>query len=245
MAAVIGIIFLIIINLIIWLLFLPYYTEKRASALQEELVSRHYDEVENMYRQMRGWRHDYHNHIQILKAHMAMKQYEEATVYLDRLEEDLTAVNTMIRTGNQMIDAILNSKLSLMKEKAIRADATVFVPKKLPVPDTDLAVLLGNLLDNAMEACGQLEASERFIRIYMDVLKGQLYLSVTNSMKGRAVKPDKPFYTTKQGGHGYGIWRVKSVVEKHGGYLNQQSEEGVFVTEVGIPIAVPEPKRVP
>lgn len=238
MAIIIGSVLLVTINLLLWLIFLPYYTERKANAMQEELVTRHYDEVENMYRKMRGWRHDYHNHIQILKAHMAMKQYEEAAVYLDRLEEDLDTVDTVIRTGNQMIDAILNSKLSLMKEREIKADATVFVPKTLSVPDTDLAVLLGNLLDNAMEACGQLEAPERFIRIYMDVLKGQLYLSVTNSMKGRAVKPDKPFYTTKQGGHGYGIWRVKGIVEKHGGYLNQQSEEGVFATEVSIPLAV-------
>lgn len=228
---------LILVNLAVWALLLPYLTKKRANAFQEDLVNRHYDEVETMYRKMRGWRHDYHNHIQVLKAYFAQEQYAQAAGYLDMLEQDLTQVDTVIKTGNMMVDAILNSKLTLMKEKKIRVDATAFVPKELTVSQTDLAVLVGNLLDNAMEACEKVTEEERFVRIYMDVLKGQFYLCVTNSMQGKATRVGGLFSSTKSREHGFGLAQVKSLVEQYSGYLNMQTEDGVFAVEVGIPLS--------
>ena len=172
---------LILVNLMLWRFAMPRYVKHRIARFQDELVNRHYDEVETMYRTMRGWRHDYHNHIQTLAAYMSMGQYEEASGYLELLAEDLAKVDTLLRTGNVMVDAILNSKLTLMRERQIRVDATAAVPGKIAVPDIELSVLIGNLLDNAMEACMKLPEEERFIRIYIDVIKKQLYICVTNS----------------------------------------------------------------
>ena len=60
--------------------------DKRISVYQNDLVEKHYEEVENMYRQMRGWRHDYKHHIQTMKAHLLMEQYQELDEYLSELE---------------------------------------------------------------------------------------------------------------------------------------------------------------
>lgn len=106
---------LILVNLMLWRFAMPRYVKHRIARFQDELVNRHYDEVETMYRTMRGWRHDYHNHIQTLAAYMSMGQYEEASGYLELLAEDLAKVDTLLRTGNVMVDAILNSKLTLMR----------------------------------------------------------------------------------------------------------------------------------
>ena len=78
-----------------------------------------------MYRQIRGWRHDYRNHIQTMKAYAAQGDLEAIKTYLDALDTDLNTVDTVIKTGNAMTDAILNSKISLAKSKGIRvlADA--------------------------------------------------------------------------------------------------------------------------
>ena len=89
--------------------------EKRISAYQRELIETHYAEVENMYRQIRGWRHDYRNHIQTMKAYMAAGDMEAIRKYLDELDTDLATVDTVIKTGNAMADAILNSKISLAR----------------------------------------------------------------------------------------------------------------------------------
>ena len=62
----------LLINVLLWIFWMPRYVDRRISRFQNELVDRHYAEVETMYRKMRGWRHDYHNHIQVLKAHMEL-----------------------------------------------------------------------------------------------------------------------------------------------------------------------------
>ena len=230
---------LLLVNLLLWIFVMPRYVSRRITRFQNELVNRHYDEVETMYRKMRGWRHDYHNHIQTLKAYMSMGQYEEADAYMDRLEDDLTNVDTVLKTGNVMVDAILNSKLTLIQERNIQVDATAIVPGNIPVSDIDLSVLIGNLMDNAMEACAQLPEAERFIRVYIDVIKQQLYISVTNSMSGRAKKKGEHFLSGKQGHHGFGLLRIDDIVARHKGYLNRQTENGVFATEVMLPLVDP------
>ena len=99
-----------------------------------------------------------------------------------------------------------------------------------------LSVLIGNLMDNAMEACSHVEEKERFIRVYIDVIKKQLYISVTNSMLGSAKRMGNYFISEKQGNHGFGLLRIDDIVSKHGGYINRQTEDGVFATEVMLPV---------
>lgn len=82
--------------------------DKEIALYQSELIETHYREVDNMYRQIRGWRHDYRNHIQTMKAYAANGDLEAIKNYLDLLDEDLTTVDTVIKTGNPMTDAIVN-----------------------------------------------------------------------------------------------------------------------------------------
>ena len=173
-----------------------------------------------------------------MKAYLALKQYEELEGYLNGLDQDLENVDQILKTGNVKIDALLNSKLSLAGNKGIPVEAKAVVPAQLPVSEVDLGIILGNLMDNAMEACLKIEEKDkRFLRVYMDVLKGQLYIYVINSTEGRPVRTGKLYLTTKTArDHGYGLLRVDKVVEKYHGYLDRQSEEGVFATEVLLPL---------
>ena len=105
--------------------------DKKLAVYQQELIETHYQEVDNMYRQIRGWRHDYRNHIQTMKAYAAAEDWDAIRHYLDLLDEDLTTVDTVIKTGNAMTDAILNSKISLAKSKNIQVIADADIPVKL------------------------------------------------------------------------------------------------------------------
>lgn len=210
--------------------------DRRIAAYQSDLMAKHCEEVQNIYRTMRAWRHDYHNHIQALLA--LTDRPDELRQYLWELNADLTNVDTVLKTGNVMVDAILNSKLSIIKTKDIAIHAKATVPAELAISDIDLCAMIGNLLDNAMEACLRQEDCEaRFIRVYIGVLKQQLYVCVTNSVGGTVKRAGKAYLSTKNSpDHGFGLMRIDALAEKYGGYVNRQSEEGAFATEIMLPL---------
>jgi len=210
---------------------------KKMAAFQANLIAKHYAEVENMYKQVRGWRHDYKNHIQTLKAYMSVNEYDKVNAYLDELNEDLTNVDTIMKTGNIIIDAILNSKISLAKSKKIDVNAKVSVPENLNISEIDLCVIIGNLLDNAIEACENIESGEKFIRIFIGMKNTQLYVYIANTAPGgKLTKVNGRFTTRKSGYHGFGLARVDKTVEKYRGYVKRSSEDGAFTTEILLPI---------
>ena len=110
------------------------------------------------------------------------------------------------------------------------------MPEHLTVTDIDLCVLIGNLIDNGVEACEKMEEGRKFIRLYIGVLKQQLYISVTNATSELVRKMDEEYITTKRGNHGHGLKRINGIVEKYGGYINRKNEPGVFVTEIMLPL---------
>ena len=210
--------------------------DKRIAAYQRELIETHYREVENMYRQIRGWRHDYRNHIQMMKVLAANGDMDALKVYLDELDTDLNTVDTVVKTGNPMADAILNSKISLARSRNIPTQVDAHIPVKLKMSELDLCCIIGNLFDNAMEASMALPEEKRMIRVYMDMKGTQLYISFTNFTAAKKLsKVGKGFKTSKGEGHGFGLVRIDDIVSRYDGYLSRNSEDGAFTTELLIP----------
>ena len=210
--------------------------DQQLAAYQRELIDTHYREVENMYRQIRGWRHDYRNHIQVMKALAANGDLDRLKAYLDELDTDLNTVDTVIKTGNAMADAILNSKISLARSRNIPVQADAHIPVQLRMSELDLCVILGNLFDNAIEASLALPEGQRMIRVYMDMKGTQLYISFTNFTASRKqARVGRLFPTTKGEGHGFGLVRIDQIIDRLDGYLSRNSEDGAFTTEILIP----------
>ena len=216
--------------------FLSKKLDSKIASYQHELIETHYREVDNMYRKMRGWRHDYRNHIQAMKAYAASEDWDAIKRYLDLLDDDLTTVDTVIKTGNPMTDAILNSKISLAASKNIKVIADAYIPVKLQLSEIDLCCIIGNLFDNAIEASMKLPEDRRVIRVYMDLRNTQLYISFTNFTAGKKMqKEGKLFRSTKGKGHGFGLIRIDTIVERLDGYISRNSEDGAFTTEILLP----------
>ena len=212
-----------------------HLVDKRIARFQSDLISKQTVEIQNMYRQMQEWRHDYRNHIQNKKKRLDGDQGEQEQ-YLDELADDLTQTDTSIQTGNVMAAAVLNSKLSVAEQKSIQLNVKAHIPKGIEMTDVEMCSVLGNLLDNAIEACEKLPCDKRFLRVYIDKFKGQFYLSVQNSSP--SIQRDKGiFRTTKAGTHGFGLFRIDRIAKKYGGYVNRQYEEGVFATELLLPLS--------
>lgn len=216
--------------------FLDKIIDKRIAEYQSNLLATHYAEVENMYRQIRGWRHDYRNHIQVLKSYAAMEDLTSLNRYLEELDTDLNTVDMVLKTGNAMTDVILNSKISLAKSKKIPVTADAHVPVALTTSEIDLCIIIGNLFDNAIEACMALPEEKRMIRVYMDMKNTQLYMSFTNTTALKKQKKENGrFFTTKGAGHGYGLVRIDTIIERCQGYISRNSEDGAFTTEILLP----------
>ncbi len=214
-----------------------HFGDRKYLDYQAETVARQVEEVNEIYRTMRGWRHDYHNHLQKLKAHLAMGQIEEAEKYLNELEGSLDSIKVKYTTGNISLDAILNSKLCIAEKEKIRIHCKAEIAESLAIGDIDLCAVIGNLIDNAVESCRKMpKDSERFLRIYLCIRKRQLYINVTNSTSEIVRKLDKEYISNKRGDHGHGLKRIDLVVEKYNGYIRRANEPGVFSTEIMLPL---------
>ncbi len=201
---------------------------------QNELANRQFEEIHNTYHEMRGWRHDYKNHMQVLKIHVENREWELALAYISQMNEDLSNIDHVIKSGNVMADAIINSKVSLAKSRNIQLNVTAKVPEQLPISDVEFCVIFGNLMDNAIEACEKISnPDDRFIRIYIGLFKKQFYLSITNSTNQK--RRIQKYYSLKGEGHGFGLYRIDKIIREKNGYLNRKDEPGVFTTEFMLP----------
>ncbi len=228
--------FLLIAAIIITYIITKKKDEKWLFNFQDSILKKQRDEVENVYNTMRGWRHDYHNHMQTLKAYLAMNQIEEIEKYLDHLEEDLDSIDIAIRTGNTSVNAILSSKISIAQKQAINVNCKATVPGQLTISDVHLCAIIGNLLDNAIEACQKIQSPNRFIRVYIGTFKQQLYISVQNSTEETRRKKLTELITSKKGEHGLGLKRVDKIVAQYDGFVNRKNEPGIFATEIMLPM---------
>lgn len=227
-----------LISVILTIIILKNKYDKRLSDFQDSVLKKQRDEVQNIYQTMRAWRHDYHNHMQAIKALLSMGKKEELSDYLDNLENDLDSIDIAIRTGNVGLDAILSSKVSIARKNNIEVNCTAKVPADLKISDVHLCAIVGNLMDNAIEACEKITegTAPRFIRIYIGLFKSQLYISVSNSTFEKHRRHLNELVTSKLGEHGFGLRRIDKLAEKYDGYVNRKNEPGIFATEVMLPL---------
>lgn len=235
-----------VLTLIIWALtlaltkllldYLFHETDMVYARSLDKIMAHYTTEINGLYANIRGWRHDYHDHLQALKYYLHDEQLDQARDYLNQLEDKLDEIDDIVHSGNTVMDAVVNSKLALAEQAQIATDVSVFVGQQPLISDIDLVVILGNVLDNAIEAASeQPDVSARFIRVYIAIEKQQLYISVTNSRRADQVI-DINYASTKNDKRGLGIRRINALVAKYHGIINRQYEEGVFVTEVLLPL---------
>lgn len=204
---------------------------------QTEQSEQHLNEVRSIHREMRGYKHDFHHHLQTLKGYMQAGEYERVVSYIDELDEKLQNVDTLLKTGNVSLDAILSAKLAQAKSENIAVTIKANVPDKLTLTDVELCIIIANLLDNAIEACRDVD-SERIMRIYIAMKGKMLYFSMLNSAGEKKSKKGGLFASNKTGIHGFGLRRAEAIIEEHGGWCKYNSEDGAFTSEFLVPALV-------
>ena len=201
---------------------------------QTEQSEKHLSEVRSIHKEMRGYKHDFHHHLQTLKGQLEAGEVDRALAYIEQLDNQLMNVDNLLKTGNVSLDAILSAKIAQAKVDSIAVTVKANVPDSLTISDVELSIIIGNLLDNAIEACRSVD-SNRFIRIYISMKGKMLYFSMLNSSGEKKKKTGSIFATQKEGMHGFGLRRAEAILEEHGGWVKYNSEDGAFTSEFLVP----------
>jgi two-component system sensor histidine kinase AgrC len=201
---------------------------------QTEQSEKHLNEVRSIHKEMRGYKHDFHHHLQTLKGQLEAGEVDRALAYIEQLDNQLMNVDTLLKTGNVSLDAILSAKIAQAKAENIAVTVKANVPDALTISDLELSIIIGNLLDNAIEACRTV-TGERFIRIFISMKGTMLYFSMLNAAGAKKKKTGSLFATHKDGVHGFGLRRAEAILEEHGGWVKYNSEDGAFTSEFLVP----------
>lgn len=196
-----------------------------------ELCDRQAKEREAAYRQTRMLRHDLNDRLVALGALLEQGQYGDARQEIDEmLYENSLHRDEISHSGNLALDALINYKHSVAKTVNADLSCVVEVPADLPVDGTDLCVILGNLLDNALEAVALLPKEERWIKLEIRLEKGLLRILAENPYKGKLEQRyDGTLKSRKPGdGHGFGLLSVQRAVDKYNGELCLPYDDMVF-----------------
>ena len=201
---------------------------------QTEQSEKHLNEVRSIHKEMRGYKHDFHHHLQTLKGQLEAGEVDRALAYIEQLDNQLMNVDTLLKTGNVSLDAILSAKIAQAKAENIAVTVKANVPDQLTISDLELSIIIGNLLDNAIEACRTV-TGERFIRILISMKGSMLYFSMLNAAGEKMKKTGSLLATHKDGVHGFGLRRAEAILEEHGGWVKYNSEDGAFTSEFLVP----------
>ena len=194
----------------------------------------YYQGLRQQERQARQLRHDLRNHLTVVRGLLEKGDAQGAAGYLDQM-----AGSPALRGGkrfcdNETANVVLAAKAEAMERSGIAADFAVSLPGELPVADTDLAALLGNALDNAME--GVEGAAEKRVTLRCRADKGLFMLRVENPM-GAAINPDLATTKADKAAHGFGIPGMREIAERYGGTLDAGVRGGGFELVVCLPLA--------
>lgn len=213
-------------------------TEKRNLAYEQQiaLCNKQAAERETAYQETQRIRHDLKGYLVDLKATMQKGELKEAEKKIDTiLEYNQVYRNEVSRSGNLVIDSLINYKHSFARKEGIDMKCYVFVPEQMSFDGADLCVILGNLLDNALEAVSNLTAGRRYVKISVSQVKGNLIITVQNPYEGKIRNNHSgQILTNKKDGqnHGIGLSSVQRSVDKYNGELLTDYENKEFKATV-------------
>lgn len=211
-----------------------YEVEKELAKLkseQAELLERDYTTLNRAYEVNAKLFHDFHNHIGVLRQLLTHEKYGEAVRYLDELQAPVQDLTATVWTGDETADYLINSKAAAAEAAGVRFQARVEFPRRTNIRSVDLCAILGNLLDNAIEAARQVpDRSDRTVALTIRRIHQMLVIKVENSFAAAPVQENGQLKTTKTGGglHGWGLKSAQTAAEKYDGMVQTNVSGEIF-----------------
>ena len=233
--------FLLLFNIIIWEIYSKVSQnfilekEKAVYTQQINMMATNTEEQKRIMENFRREKHDWINKLIVLKNELQSENRELAIQEIDKIIQNSQMGQIISDTGNKCIDALINVKYTVARGKEIEFILKIFIPEELPIDQCDIGVVLGNLLDNAIEATEKCNKSERKIKIIMGIKKEALVMAIENPFEHQLQADKNGNLLSNKGDitkHGYGISSIKKVVEKYNGDVIIDTEDSIFSVTV-------------
>ncbi len=214
-----------------------YEMEKKIAYLEKEknaLLMRDYQLLKDTYAANAKLFHDFHNHIEALYRYLEKDRTAEAVQYLESLRSPIEAVTQHFWVGDEAVDYLINSKLTLAASREIQVNCNIEYPQHTNIRSVDLVAILGNLLDNALEAVEGTEGNLRFINLTIRRINEMLIIKLENGCKAVPVITEGELKTTKKDAdlHGWGLKSVRTTAERYDGIVETEYGGCRFCTVV-------------
>lgn len=193
----------------------------------------YYDGLQREQRQVRTLRHDLRNHLTVVMGLLEQQESNKAIEYLQQLSNSSALRSNRYICENEAANVVLNAKLADMEQAGLDCDCSVSLPKTISISDIDLCALLGNALDNAMEAA--LKTNDHRIILRCRAEKGMFMLRIENAMPND-VPPDLSTTKPDKNLHGFGIAGMREIAYRYSGTLETLAEFGRFELIVALPL---------
>jgi sensor histidine kinase regulating citrate/malate metabolism len=204
--------------------------------LELDLYREHIREKEKTVQEFRKAEHDFKYKLVCLKDYAQRGAYEELNRYIDSLLEiKSTGSFSYVDTDNPLIDTLLNFKYELARQHNITFNIEAEVPNRLPFDDTDLCIILGNSIDNAIEANDYVSEELRFIKLTMKYENGNLIIIMENAFDGNIIKDRHGHIISRKedkNNHGIGLNSIKHSLDKYNGYMDIKLEYNVYILKL-------------
>lgn len=235
---VVEVIGLLVINLIIFYLYNAlenFYIQKKEQELIKQQINMYENELEIMkksYYNIRGLRHDMKHHMMELKFLVKKGAYDEILSYIDSMGIFMLNSDEYVDSGNKEIDSTLNYLLQKADKILDNTKISIVLPENLSVHTFSINVILGNLLDNAIEAAQN--SKEKYLGIDIRTKRGLLFITIENSYDGSIQLHKNEIVTSRKNkeSHGIGLKNVKMIVEEQGGEMQVIWVNNRFVVKV-------------
>lgn len=206
--------------------------ELRANNQQLALQTLQYENLQERIAETRKANHDLRHHITVMQCHLESGDYEKLKAYFGTLKA-MTPTGTVSYCQHPTLNMLLVYFAQQARENGIHFQAKLALPATLSVPDNDLAVLVGNLVENAVEACTAQTRGEKQVVIRGTVQSNRLLLTIDNTFE-RPTRQDVSgvFLSSKHPGQGIGIESAKAIARRHGGEVRIEQKEGLFCVSV-------------
>lgn len=227
-------VFLSALALLVAIAVLSRHEQLESAARLAQMRELYYESLQGRETQVRTLRHDLRNHLNAVQGLLERGEIEKAQNYVSQLVASPALHGTKRICENELANVVLTCKSDEMEQLGLAPDILVALPKTLGVADTDLCALLGNALDNAMEAAQKAENKKITVRARADC--GMLMLRVENFF---ADKPESGLTTTKQNpqAHGFGIRGMQEIAARCGGTLETTVTDDRFELVACLPLS--------